>query len=117
MPNASVSFIVGSSNYRLSTLKDHASSECHKRAVREEEHKKAEIEGRTLERQVITQAIRSGSALREGFNKMSSNEQSALQKLFDVAYLIALKGNAFTDFNDLVELEKTSWSQISSWFI
>ena len=106
MPNASISFIVGSSNYRLSTLKDHASSECHKRAVREEENKKAETEGRTLERQLITQTIPPGSAIREGFKKMSLNEQSALRKLFEIAYLIALKGHAFTDFKDLIELEK-----------
>ena len=84
-------------------MKDHASSECHERAVREEENKKEETEGRTLERQLITQTIPPGSAIREVFKKMSLNEQFALRKF---AYLIALKGHAFTDFKDLIELEK-----------
>ena len=41
MPNFSMSFISGSSNYRLSALKDHDNSAYHQRAIREEEYKES----------------------------------------------------------------------------
>ena len=41
MPNISMSFISGSSNYRLSALKDHDNSACHQRAICEKEHEEA----------------------------------------------------------------------------
>ena len=37
---------------------------------------------------------------------MGEKERSGLKKLMDVAYFIALKGRPFTDFKDLIELEK-----------
>ena len=40
MPNVSMMFITGSKNYRLS-IKDHDSSACHQRAIREKEHAEA----------------------------------------------------------------------------
>ena len=41
MPNVSMTFITGSKNYRLSSIKDHDSSACHQRAIREKEHAEA----------------------------------------------------------------------------
>ena len=35
-----------------------------------------------------------------------TNEHRALVKLFHIAYFIALKGHALTNFKDMVELEK-----------
>ena len=48
MPNVSISFISGSSNYRLSAFKDHDNSAYHQRAIREEEYKEAVAVGKSL---------------------------------------------------------------------
>ena len=48
MPNVSMSFIFGSSNYQLSALKDHDNSACHQRAIREKEHEEAVAVGKSL---------------------------------------------------------------------
>ena len=37
---------------------------------------------------------------------MSEGEKDSLMRLFDLAYLIAIKGRPYTDFPDFVELEK-----------
>ena len=37
---------------------------------------------------------------------MAEKEREALVKLYDIAHHIAVKGRAFTDFEDLIELEK-----------
>ena len=37
---------------------------------------------------------------------MNEGERDSLQKLFDLAYLIAKKGRPYSDFSDFVELEK-----------
>ena len=39
-------------------------------------------------------------------NKASVKEKESLHKLFEVAYLTAKKGRPFTDYHDLIELEK-----------
>ena len=41
-----------------------------------------------------------------GFRKMSKKEREALVKLYNIAHCVAVKGRAFTDFEDLIELEK-----------
>ena len=43
-----MSFISGSSNYRLSALKDHGNSACHQSAIREQEHEEAIAVGKAL---------------------------------------------------------------------
>ena len=48
MPNFSMSFISGSSNYRLSALKDHDNSAYHQSAIREKEHEEAVVVGKSL---------------------------------------------------------------------
>ena len=48
MLNFSMSFISGSSNYRLSALKDHDNSAYHQSAIREKEHEEAVVVGKSL---------------------------------------------------------------------
>ena len=50
MPNFSMSFISGSSNYRLSALKDYDNSTCHQCAIPEKEHEEALAVGKSLPR-------------------------------------------------------------------
>ena len=48
MPNVSMSFISGSSNYRLSTLKDHDNSACHQHTIRVKAHEEAVAAAKSL---------------------------------------------------------------------
>ena len=48
MPNVSMSFISGSSNYQSSALKDHDNSACHQHAIHEKEHEEAVAVGKSL---------------------------------------------------------------------
>ena len=73
MPNASMTFITGSTNFRLSTLKYHESSECHKWAEREEEHEGAVSGGETFPPRKVLQQVPSSSLITQGFKQMSFN--------------------------------------------
>ena len=49
------------------------------------------------------------SAVDSGFRKMAEKEREterSLSQPFDIGHRIAVKGRAFTDFEDLTELEK-----------
>ena len=106
MPNVSMTFINGSTNFRLSSLKDHHSSECHQRATREKEHEGAIAAGISLAPRKVIQQIPSNSAIKQCFQQMGELEKDSVQKLHEIAYYIASKGHAFTDFKDHIELEK-----------
>ena len=106
MPNVSMTFINGSTNFRLSSLKDHDSSECHQRATREKEHEVAVAAGISLAPRKVIQQTPSNSAIKQCFQHMGELEKESVQKLHDIAYYIASKGHAFTDFKDHIELEK-----------
>ena len=54
----------------------------------------------------ITLEVPVDSAISSGLKKMRVKEKQALIKLHDFAYYIALKGRPFTDFKDLIDLEK-----------
>ena len=47
-----------------------------------------------------------GSSISSGLKKMGLKEKQALTKLHAVAYYIALKGRPFTNFKDLIDVEK-----------
>ena len=44
--------------------------------------------------------------LRQCFARMSENERHMLVRSFEVAYYIAKKGRPYSDFPELIELEK-----------
>ena len=106
MQSYNSTFINGSTNYKPSTLKDHAQTDCHKRAVRENDEMQAKASGISLPIRTVVQKIPEDSAIKKCVKKMTINEHKALVKLFHIAYFIAQKGHAFTDFKDMVELEK-----------
>ena len=54
----------------------------------------------------ITLEVPTDSAISSGLKNMGLKEKQALTKLHDVAYYTALKGRPFTDFEDLIDLEK-----------
>ena len=42
----------------------------------------------------------------KGFNRMKEGKEKGLIKLFEIAFLIALRGRLFTDFSNLMELQR-----------
>ena len=54
----------------------------------------------------LSQSVPKTSSILKGFNRMQTTEKAGLMKLFEVAYLIALKGRPFSDYSYLLELEK-----------
>ena len=99
-------FIHGASNFKSSALKEHSTSECHRTGVEEAKHQEAIAAGISLPPKHVVQSVPEDSAIASGLQKMGEKERSGLKKLMDVAYFIALKGRPFTDFKDLIELEK-----------
>ena len=82
MPNFSMSFISGSSNYRLSALKDHNNSACHQPAIREKEHEEAVAVGKSLPpRKIQRRPLTSESAIYLGIQKISGKDSETLSKL------------------------------------
>ena len=103
--NFSEVFLKGSTNYRLSSVNDHAKTDQHKKSVLLTEQQVAANAGEHY-RQKITQNIPINSPIAQGFKKMAEGEKDSLKKLFDLAYLIAKKGRPYSDFSDFVALEK-----------
>ena len=107
MPNASTSFISGSSNYRLSALKDHHSSACQQRAICEKEHEEAVAVGKSLlPRKIQHRPLTSESPIFLGIQQMSEKDRETLSKLHDISFHIALQRLPFTAFQNQVALEK-----------
>lgn len=100
-------FIKGSRNLKSSAVNEHTQSKLHKQALQLEEQDQARVENRRA--RVIQQKPPSDSGILQAINNMgrlSEEENKGLKKLFDIAYLIAFKARPYSDFSDLVELEK-----------
>ena len=107
MPNLSMSFISGSSNYRLSALKDHDNSACNQRAIREKEHEEAVAVGKSLpSRKIQRRPLTSQSPIYLGIQQMSEKDRETLSKLHGIFFHIALQRLTFITFQNQVALEK-----------
>ena len=105
--SASNAFITGSKNLKSSAVNEHAKSKLHKHALQLEEEEQARAENRRA--RVVQEKPPSDSGILQAINimaQLSEDEKCALKKLFDIAYLIAFKARPYSDFTDLVELEK-----------
>ena len=69
MQSFNSTFINGSTNYKPSTLKDHSQTECHKRAVKEEEEMKATAAGTSVPKRKIIMSVPEDSAIRKSVKK------------------------------------------------
>ena len=77
-----MSFISGSSNYRLSALKDHDNSAYHQRAIHEKEHEEAVEVGKSLSlRKIECCPLTSESPIYLGIQQMSEKDRETLSKL------------------------------------
>ena len=107
MPNVSMSFISGSSNYRLSALKDHESSACHQCVIPEKEHEEAIAVGKSLPaRKIQHRPLTSESPIYLGIQQMSEKDHETLSKLHNISFYIVLQRLLFTAFQKQVALEK-----------
>ena len=102
-----MSFISGSSNYRLSALKDHNNSACHQPAIREKEHEEAVAVGKSLPpRKMQGRPLTSESPIYLGIQQMSEKDRETLSKLHDIFFYVALQRLLFTAFQNQVTLGK-----------
>ena len=96
--NFNDTFIVGNTNYQLSSLWDHSKSDSHQPSVREEEHNKALKEGISVPPRKVVHNVPTDSAISVGLQSMGEKEKQTVEKLHEIAFYLALKGHPFTDF-------------------
>ena len=106
--NYNANFIKGCINFCKSTVIEHAKSEMHMKSL---EHHKTENTKESSQAffTKITIAAAAGTAIGDSHKKMgqmSNIQWEGIEKLFRIAYFITSKGCLYTDFSDLLELEK-----------
>ena len=104
--NYKPSFVNGSTNFRKSAVKDHANAMMHSMEVKLDKIEKAKEVG---EKYVTNLTPTGPTKIGESFKKSGSitdAQKECFEKLFHVAYTAAKRGRAYTDFMDIIELEK-----------
>ena len=92
MPNVSMSFISGSSNYRLSALKDHDNSFWYQHAICGKEHEEAVAVGKFLPlRKIWHHPLTSELPIYLGIQQMSEKDCETLLKLHNICFHMALQ--------------------------
>ena len=99
-------FVVGSTNYQFSTVKDHSISAPHDAAVKAKEHANSVKSGVSLPPRKIVLQTPSDSAIAKSLQQMNEKERETVTKLLDIAYYIALHGLPFSMFQHQIKLEK-----------
>ena len=105
-PSSTIAFINGSTNFKLSAMKEHGSSEANRTGVDDAKHENAIAVSESLAPKHVVHEIPENSAIASGLQKMEVKERSRLKKLVEITHFIALKGRPFTDFTNHIELEK-----------
>ena len=91
MCSANLTFINGSTNFKMSSLSDDA-TDGHTCAIREQENKKAVAAGLTIAPRKVFQQTETYSAIGADFKRMGKTKKTVLKKLFNTAHHIAVKG-------------------------
>ena len=102
---ANVTFIKGSTNFKMSSLSDHETTDEHTSGIIEQENEKATAAGLTATPRTFLQEAPTFSAI-AGFKRMGETEKTALKNLFHIAHDIAIKERPFTDFKDTSNSKK-----------
>ena len=113
MPSTNVTFINGSTKFKMSSLSDHA-TDGHTRATREQENKKAMAAGLTIMPCKVVQETPTYSVFAAGFKSMGKTKKTTWKKLLNIPHHIAAKGQTFTDFKDHIQLEKINRVEFQS---
>ena len=99
-------FVLCSSNYQLSTIKDHDKCGPHLDAI------KAEV--CTLPPRKVVQHAPTDSAIAKPLQKKGQNDRDTVNKLHEIAFYIASEGLPFTAIEKQVELEALHGVKYSS---
>ena len=91
MPHLNLMFVNKNTNFKMSTIAEHGSTDSHKCATEAKENEQATTAGKSIPMHKITLEVPADSAISSGLKKMGVKEKQALTKLHDVAYYIALK--------------------------
>ncbi len=96
--NYSPAFIDGSTNLRTSSVKDHAKSDMHEKAM-------------ILLKKEHSSDVREYAPIARSLHKLDQSAQDKLEKKFDISYMVAKEGMAFLKMKPLCELERNmGWS-------
>ena len=102
MPNFNSNFILGSTNFQASTLKDHDVDRCHNHAVREKEHEEAFAAGRSLLSKKVKQHAHSNSSIVQGIQLMGGLERDTARN----CQLQCSRRKPFSNFKEQLEIEQ-----------
>ena len=84
--------------------KNHTKTESHRKACDKNDSQRAKVAGVELQKKKVVLSMPESVPIKQSLNKLHKNE--TLRQLFHTAYFIALKGHAFTDVKDEIELQK-----------
>ena len=104
--NYNPNFIKGCTNFRKSAVSDHAKSEMHAKALEYLEKEKAETLGQKFVKKTGSAAGTAIADSLKNMGQMSSAQREGIEKLFHIAYYLGSKGRPYSDFADLIDLEK-----------
>ena len=104
--HTNLTFVNGSTNFKMSAIAEHGSTDSHKCATEAMEKEQVTIAGKSIPMRKITLEVPADIPISSGLKKMGVKEQQALTKLHDVEYYIPLKRRPFTNFKDPIDLEK-----------
>ena len=90
MSSANLTFINGSTNFKLSSLSDDT-TEGHTCAIRKQ-NKNAVAAGLTITPRKVFQETETYSAIGAGFKRMGKTKKTVLKKLINILHHIAVKG-------------------------
>ena len=102
MPNFNSNFILGSTNFQASTLKDHDVGRCHNQAVREKEHEEAFAAGRSLLSKKVKQNVHSNSSIVHGIQLMGGLERDTARN----CQSYCCRRKPFSNFKVQLEIEQ-----------
>ena len=99
-------FVLGSTNYQLSSVKDHATTGPHAAATSSEEESDAKEAGMSVPPRKLVLKTPTDSAIFRSLQKMNDKDRETVTKLHDIAFYVALHNLPFTQFEQLINLEK-----------
>ena len=81
MPHTNLSFVNGSTNFKMSANAEQGSTDSHKRATEAKENEQATIAGKPIPMRKITLEVPADSAVNSGLKKMGVKKNTGSNKI------------------------------------
>ena len=107
MPNFNSNFILGSTIFQPSALKEYDASRCLINQFVKTEHEEAVAALRSLPPRKVKQQAPSNSSIVPGIKLIGDLEHDSVRKLQETVFYIPLKGQPFLNFKEQLEIEQT----------